>query len=507
MRIPTTINMKADTRDAIVTTLAEKWPLSAKEVYSEVKENQGLNITYQGIHKVLNQLVDERTVVIQDRKYLLSAEWVKTLKKFAETAEKNYLKEKNAPYLQVGTGSSIENDAFYAGREAAEKALKQINHQINNNLRLVLVFASGSYDDYDEILKGIRSITKSAPLAGCSTLGEINNKRLEKSVTTIVFSADESIFSAKIIPITIPRYNEAKTFEESFKILQQKTKLNQKFPEVGLIFFPGYSRENSFRVLTTEFLREFSNKFSPMFPITGCLSGQWSFNTTKQFCNDKIYSDQAVFVAIYTRLKVGTRRSHGYEAISGVRYKLKVRGGIVKEMARIRKGIVGEYKPAREVYTKDSGMTISELTALPEIRALLAQNKTLPITRIADSIHGYPAVLTEDGIQFNNTFEDGDIVEISRTTPEKAISATKEAVKEAIAQGSIKSPNFVLLFSCASLLAILEPHNLDEIEKIKKQLNNVQIAGCYNLAEIGPLSTQQANGTVVALVFGNELRE
>ena len=94
MGIPTAFNMKADTRDAIVRVLASKWPLSAKEVYLEVKQEHGLNITYQGVHKVLTQLVGEKTAVSQDRLYLLNVEWIRSLKKFTETAEKNYLKNK-----------------------------------------------------------------------------------------------------------------------------------------------------------------------------------------------------------------------------------------------------------------------------------------------------------------------------------------------------------------------------------------------------------------------------
>ena len=508
MGTPITLKtMKADTRDAVIDTLAKTWPLNARQVYSEVRDTQHLNITYQGVHKVLNQLVKEKIAVTQDRKYELDASWIKSLRKFAETADKNYSKVENVPYLEIGTGSSVEKDAFTAGREAAEKAFKQVSKKIKK-VQLVLIFASGNYEnDCGEIIRGTRSITKGAPLVGGITCGEINDKRLEKSVTVVIFAADERLFSAKTTSIELPKGDSPKTFESALNVLENKIKIKQKPPDAALIFLPGYSKENGFRIVATEFLKEFSNKFSPAFPLGGCLTGEWSFNKTQQFCDDKVYSDNATFVAIYTKLKMGMRRSQGFEAISNTKYKLKLERETVTKMARIQNGVIGKYEPALEVYAKDSGVTNIDLAILPEIRSLLAQNKTLPITRVSDSINSYPAVLKKNGIQFNNFFETGDIVEISKTTPQNAITATKEAINEAIKQGGIKQPKIAIIFSCASLLAMLEPYNIDEIERVGKQISGIKIAGCYNLAEIGPLSTHQANGTVVALVFGNELRE
>ena len=99
MGTPITLKtMKADTRDAVIDTLAKTWPLNARQVYSEVRDTQHLNITYQGVHKVLNQLVKEKIAVTQDRKYELDAAWIKSLRKFAETADKNYSKSTSAPY-------------------------------------------------------------------------------------------------------------------------------------------------------------------------------------------------------------------------------------------------------------------------------------------------------------------------------------------------------------------------------------------------------------------------
>jgi len=511
--IPTTINMKADTRDTIVTILAGKWPLSAKEVYSEVRETQGLNITYQGVHKVLNQLVDERTALIQDRKYLLSTEWIENLKKFAETAEKNYLKNKTQTYLEVGTGSSVEKDAFIAGKEAAGKALKQIKS--NKGLRLVLVFASNIYQKaYGELLRGIQSVTKNSPLAGCTTMGgEINNRNLQKSITVMLLAADKNIFDAEVIAVRVSDgHYQGNGFSDVLEELENKAKLRIDFPDIALVFFPGYLKKFGMRAIAPAFLSELNNRFGASFPLVGCLAGDnWVFEETAQFCNYTASSDAIVFVRIKTKINFGIRKLHAYKPVNNNRYKVKIRNAFIVEMAKVKDDKIQKYQPALDVYLKETKMTKQELEgALPLfVRELIAQNKAPPITRAIDGAHGYPCFLNEKSLRFDNLFDNGDIINVSKTSPTEILKTTQKTIEEASQIGKVTKPVAALLFSCASLEAILNAHNVNEIEIIKKSsaLQNVPIFGCYNAGEIGPMAVPQGSGTVVALVFGNELRD
>ncbi len=511
MRIPTTINMKADTRDAIVSILAQKWPLSAKEVYSEAKETHGLNITYQGVHKVLNQLVDERTALNQDRKYLLNIEWIDNLRKFTDTAEKSYLKNAKVPLLEVGIGSSVEKDAFTAGREAAEKALKQVT--FNKQIQLVFVFASNTYDKaYAELNKGISTITKNAPLCGCTTMGEIGNKTLQKSVVVTVICAEKENFSAECTPLEIRREHYAGTigFGDVLNALENRAGFKKQLPDLGVIIFPGYRKNNNMQVVAPRFLEEFANRFSTPFQIAGCLAGDnWAFNETKQFCNGTVHTDTIVFTGIKTRIKVGLRRVHGLKSINNRQYKLKTKNGFVTKIAPIVNGKIAGYEPALTVYMRETGTTAKTLKdAIPLfLRELIAQNKTPTITRLSDGTHGYPTFIQDTAVRFDNAFNDGDIIQITKTTVEDIPNTTQSAIMEAAKNGGIKKIAGILLFSCASLEAVLNAHNLNEIEKIKTGgLKNTPIFGCYNAGEIGPMAVPQGSGTVVALVFGNELR-
>ena len=70
---------RRDLRHRIISVLAEKWPLKAKQVYKLV-ERGSPGITYQGVHKALKQLVEEGAVSEREEGYELSMGWVQGLK-------------------------------------------------------------------------------------------------------------------------------------------------------------------------------------------------------------------------------------------------------------------------------------------------------------------------------------------------------------------------------------------------------------------------------------------
>ena len=76
-----TPNIKTkDTKSAIIDTLSEKWPLTTKEIYALLKKRNSSTITYQAVHKVLNELVLQEVIVKDERKYSLNENWIKSSK-------------------------------------------------------------------------------------------------------------------------------------------------------------------------------------------------------------------------------------------------------------------------------------------------------------------------------------------------------------------------------------------------------------------------------------------
>ena len=86
------------TREWIITSLAERWPLTAKQLYLRVSKKT--SCTYQAVHKSLNLLLKEGVLLKEGRTYKLQMSWLKALRKDAHVLEHRYRKQtkKDAPF-------------------------------------------------------------------------------------------------------------------------------------------------------------------------------------------------------------------------------------------------------------------------------------------------------------------------------------------------------------------------------------------------------------------------
>ena len=83
-----------NTKSAIIEVLSQKWPLTAKEIYSLTKKVSSTNVSYQAVHKTINELVTQEVINKNERKYSLNLEWIKKLKEFGTKLEEKYLRKK-----------------------------------------------------------------------------------------------------------------------------------------------------------------------------------------------------------------------------------------------------------------------------------------------------------------------------------------------------------------------------------------------------------------------------
>jgi hypothetical protein len=73
-------------RAVVVQELSRMPLLTGKRLYNRVKAN-GLSVSYQAVHKVVNQLVELGVVNKIKKHYQLNPLWIARLKKFAEQVE------------------------------------------------------------------------------------------------------------------------------------------------------------------------------------------------------------------------------------------------------------------------------------------------------------------------------------------------------------------------------------------------------------------------------------
>ncbi len=80
----------SNVKDVIVSVLANEWPLTAKEIFNQLKSRFGLSVSYQAVHKSLNELEKIKIIKKNEKKYSLHSDWIKNVKFFAEDLSEKY---------------------------------------------------------------------------------------------------------------------------------------------------------------------------------------------------------------------------------------------------------------------------------------------------------------------------------------------------------------------------------------------------------------------------------
>ncbi|MFH1391950.1 MAG: hypothetical protein ABIH20_06575 [Candidatus Diapherotrites archaeon] len=78
------------TKELIIHTLGNRWPLSAKEIHNSLIREQGLNTTYQATHKNIQELESHGAIQSIDKKYQLSKEWIGKSKNYFDSLNLSY---------------------------------------------------------------------------------------------------------------------------------------------------------------------------------------------------------------------------------------------------------------------------------------------------------------------------------------------------------------------------------------------------------------------------------
>jgi hypothetical protein len=171
------------------------------------------------------------------------------------------------------------------------------------------------------------------------------------------------------------------------------------------------------------------------------------------------------------------------------------------------------YKPAVSFYEKEIGISHTGLEqVIPVfIKEKISQNILNPIADVNKITSlSWPMKIINNGIRFQNNFDNNTIIQIRSTTNQQLIQTVKEVVNEVIMVNNIKRPKLILIFACCIFDALLSKTNIKEIELLKKQDNliNCKIVGTYVYGEIGMFEGEitPANGSIVCLVIGDELR-
>lgn len=101
-------------KDAVVSILVSEWPLTARKVYNRVRK-EGLNVSYQAVHKVLKGLLAQNVLERENTGYKLSLSWIREIKGFSNKIEDYYTDESKPPLEKMFRGevtSATFNNLF-----------------------------------------------------------------------------------------------------------------------------------------------------------------------------------------------------------------------------------------------------------------------------------------------------------------------------------------------------------------------------------------------------------
>jgi len=94
-------------KDLIINALTIEWPLSLKKLYNLLKKRYRTKVSYQAVHKALQELVDKEVIVKNKMEYSLNLDWIKNLREFSEEIEKSYLNKSPLIDLSIEDSKSF----------------------------------------------------------------------------------------------------------------------------------------------------------------------------------------------------------------------------------------------------------------------------------------------------------------------------------------------------------------------------------------------------------------
>jgi hypothetical protein len=103
-------------KDAIISILVEKWPLSTRKLHNNVRR-MDITATYQAVHKALKELEGDKIVSKSGKEYTINNNWLENVINFGREAKKSYSEgcnNKTKEMSNLTLNSICEVDMFLA---------------------------------------------------------------------------------------------------------------------------------------------------------------------------------------------------------------------------------------------------------------------------------------------------------------------------------------------------------------------------------------------------------
>ena len=364
--------------------------------------------------------------------------------------------------IKAGTGKSSAPEARKAGEEACREALAKIGGKAD----LVIVFSTVNYDQ-TEVLKGVKTESKNALLAGCSSIrGIVNGVGLDNAVVIMAVASDKITFQVGV----------GKRAKENSKgagrMLAES--LSSKEISVLMVFLEAVGVNGS---AVVRGIQEGSRKNLPI--IGGMASDASTFTKTYQYYEGQVLTDSVVGIGLSNGFAYGVGAQHGWESI-GLPVKVtKSKGSVIQEI---------NHKPAIKFFEGFFGEKAKQLEK-PLSRICYVYPLGMNIKGSAELLIRNAFVATKKGeIVCAGEIPQGSEIRLMLGDKEKAIKAAKKAAECAKKQLKGARPKAIFVFDCAARYMLLGSQADEEIKAIQAVLGEeVPLVGFYTYGEQAPL--------------------
>lgn len=84
---------KKSAKDLIISTLTFNYPLTLSKLTNNIKKKYGASVTFQGVRKAVNLLIEQGIVEKKGKEFLLNKNWIRDLRDFSDELYDSYFSE------------------------------------------------------------------------------------------------------------------------------------------------------------------------------------------------------------------------------------------------------------------------------------------------------------------------------------------------------------------------------------------------------------------------------
>lgn len=370
--------------------------------------------------------------------------------------------------IKAGVGISKRQDTVAAGREACKEALDKAGGEAN----LIIVFSSVAHNQED-VVKGVRAVSKNIPLVGCSDAGEITTQGPDSGkIAVMALNTDKIEYS-----LGVGRGADKDSFQAG-KQAAEAVDASSKTPASLFVMLMEGLAENGAAAV-----RGVQSVLGKNFPIMGGSAGDdFKFEKTYQYMDDKVLSGSVIGVGLSGEFSFGVGVRHGWEPIGLPMKVTKSEGAKLIEV---------DGRPALSIYEDYFGKKAEELIKEP----IAKMAYTYPLGM---SVEGSSELLIVDVVIANEKGEitcaaeipQGSEIRLMLGDVEKAIQAAREAAENAKEQLKGAQPKAVIIFDCMARCKLLGQgiRTKQEIDAVQEVLGReVPVIGFYTYGEQAPI--------------------